>query len=219
MNAVQDGSEQRSETIAPGSGNKAEIRREELRGRLLNAAEAQVAAGGLAGLKARDVTAAAGCALGALYTAFENLDELILYLSARTLARLDAALRAAAPDSLPPSARLATLAQAYVAFALSHRQLWAALFEHQLPPGVPVPDWQIAAQARLISQIAEPLAVLRPDLRAEALTLRSCTLFAAVHGVVELSLTGRFVGTPQETLLSEVTALVEALTRGIEAKM
>jgi hypothetical protein len=39
-----------------------------------------------------------------------------------------------------------------------------------------------------------------------------------VHGVVHLSLTGRFVGTPQETLLSEVIALVAALTRGIEER-
>ena len=53
-------------------------RRAQLRDRLIDIAQEAIAARGLAGLKARDLAAAAGCALGAIYTAFDDLDELIL---------------------------------------------------------------------------------------------------------------------------------------------
>ena len=59
------------------------------------------------------------------------------------------------------------------------------------------------------------MAELRPDLDDDALRHRSRTLFAAVHGVVHLSLSGRFIGTPRAALLDEVQALVDALTRGL----
>jgi len=53
-------------------------RRDQMRERVLEAAEAVISTKGLAGLKARDISARAGCALGAIYTVFEDLDELIL---------------------------------------------------------------------------------------------------------------------------------------------
>ena len=42
----------------------------QLRDRLIDIAQEMIAAQGLDGLKARDLAAAAGCALGAIYTAF-----------------------------------------------------------------------------------------------------------------------------------------------------
>lgn len=47
-----------------------EERRERLRMALIDAAEATIAADGLAALKARDLAREVGCALGAIYTAF-----------------------------------------------------------------------------------------------------------------------------------------------------
>jgi AcrR family transcriptional regulator len=193
--------------------------REELRQRLLDAAERHIEGQGLAGLKAREVAAEAGVALGSIYNAFENLDLLVLHVNARTLARLDEALREMAPDSLDPADRMIALARGYVRFALANRRLWAALFDHRLPEGVEVPEWHREAHVRIMQLIATPLARLRPDLTVEQLGLRARTLFAAVHGVVHLSLTGQFVGTPQEALEAEVVALVESLVRGIPTRV
>jgi len=66
-------------------------RRLKLRERLLEAARAAINARGLSGLKARDLAAETGCALGAIYTAFDDLDELILRVNVLGAA-LDAAL-------------------------------------------------------------------------------------------------------------------------------
>ena len=110
---------------------------------------------------------------------------------------------------------VAALARGYVGFALGQQRLWLALFTHRLPEGYEVPDWHVAQHAVLIAQIIRPLSQLRPDLGSEALTLRAKTVFAAVHGVVHLALTARFVGTPVVRLGAEVDALVTAMKRGL----
>ncbi|MFT5798559.1 MAG: AcrR family transcriptional regulator [Candidatus Azotimanducaceae bacterium] len=194
---------------------KREKKREDLRNRLIDAAEATISEKGLRGLKARDVTAKAGCALGALYNAVEDLDQLIMLVNSRTLAKLGNALKQAIPKNASPTDTMQSLAGAYVAFALEQTQLWSAVFNHKLSEDTVVPDWHTAEYPVLISEIIAPLSKLRPDLEPDALTLRAQTIFASVHGVVQLAIHGRFVGTPLSLLASEVAALVDAMTRGI----
>ncbi len=193
--------------------SKRDTNRADLRKRLIDTAEMQIAESGLKSLTARDITANAGCALGALYNAFEDLDRLILHVNSRTLARLGAALAASYPAHAEPKAALSALAQVYVQFALNNFRLWAALFSHRLPDGISAPDWHRDDHVVLIAQIIKPLSELRPDLGKDALQQRAKTVFAAVHGVVALALTGRFVTTPRDALPGEVAALVDAMTR------
>ena len=143
---------------------KRDAKREDLRGRLIEAAQARIQASGLAGLRARDITADAGCALGALYTAFADLDELILHVNSITLARLGEALQQEATGAAEPGARLKALAKAYLGFARDNRMAWKALFEHRMAPGVAVPEWHLAEHAVLIQHLVEPLAQLLPAL-------------------------------------------------------
>ncbi|MFN7596460.1 MAG: TetR family transcriptional regulator, partial [Cereibacter sp.] len=95
--------------------------RDTLRHRLVDAAERRIAEQGLAGLKARQVTADAGCALGALYNAFDDLDDLVLHVNARTLDRLAAAFDDARRGGEDAEETMAVLARTYVRFALENR--------------------------------------------------------------------------------------------------
>ena len=191
-------------------------RKADLRTRLIVAAEAEIAEKGLLGLKARDVTLRAGCALGAIYNAVADLDELVMRVNSRTLERLGQAL-APASDADGPEAVTLALADAYAVFALQNRRLWSALFEHRLPEGVELPEWHRQEHEVLIARIVAPLHHLRPDLAEADVRLRVRTLFGAVHGVVHLALQGRLVGVPEPLLRQEVAALVGALVLG--AKM
>ncbi|MCU0903149.1 MAG: TetR/AcrR family transcriptional regulator [Tabrizicola sp.] len=191
-------------------------RKADLRTRLIEAAEAEIAEKGLLGLKARDVTQRAGCALGAIYNAVADLDELVMRVNSRTLERLGIAL-APASDAGSSEAVTLALADAYAVFALENRRLWSALFEHRLPEGVEMPDWHRQEHEVLIARIVAPLRKLRPDLPDAEIRLRVRTLFGAVHGVVHLALQGRLVGVPEPQLRQEVAALVGALVIG--AKM
>lgn len=195
-------------------GTKNEAKREDLRNRLIDAAETRIAAQGIRGLKARDVTADAGCSLGALYNVVDDLDRLVILVNSRTLARLGETLRTGVPADASPPETMQTLARTYVDFASNNTRLWSAIFFHRLPDGVEIPEWHKKEHAVLIEQIIAPLSEIRPDLAPDALKLRAQTMFASVHGVVQLSFHGRHIGTPREFLLSEVDALVDALTRG-----
>jgi AcrR family transcriptional regulator len=191
--------------------------RDNLRHRLLDAAERRIAEQGLAGLKARQVTADAGCALGALYNAFDDLDDLILHVNARSLDRLAAAFGDARRGGESAEETMEGLAQTYVRFALENRMLWSAVFALALPEGRSAPEWYIVRYRALMDQIVGPLSILRPDLSSDDLQLRARTLFAAVHGVVRLFLDARFLGVPQDKITPEVAALVKAMTRGLSA--
>src|SRR3979490_1963736 len=72
--------------------SKALERRTKLREHLILAAEKSISGGGLAALKTRELAREIGCANGAVYNLVADVDELILLVGSRTLARLDAAL-------------------------------------------------------------------------------------------------------------------------------
>src|SRR4051812_44944322 len=111
-------------------------RRQKLRDSLVSAAKRAIAAHGLGGLKARDLAQEAGCALGAIYNVFPDLDALILAVNGKTLAELDAALRKVSSGGKGAAAavnELVRLADAYLDFAAANRQRWRALFEHRSP--------------------------------------------------------------------------------------
>jgi AcrR family transcriptional regulator len=192
-------------------------RRLKLRERLLDAARRSIAARGLAGLKARDLAAEAGCALGAIYTAFDDLDELILRVNVSTLERLGESLDAALAQAAPAEALLA-LARAYLGFARREEPSWRALFEHRLASGAAVPEWYAETRNRLFSRLETPLAALLPDHDAVSRAALARTLFSAVHGVVVLGLEQKLAETSPEALDLQLDALVRLLATGLDAE-
>ena len=197
---------------------KREDKREDLRARLIEAATARIISGGLKRLRARDVTSDAGCALGALYNAFADLDDLVMHVNSATLKRLDAAIGVAISEVDDPGEVLKVLALGYLAFARDNRPLWRALFEHHLPDNVAQPHWQLAEHEALIEHIVEPLAKLQPALNDKELRIRSRSLFAAVHGIISISLEGRFVGIAEAALATEVGRFVDIMVAGLKGR-
>lgn len=188
-------------------------RRADLRQALLLAAERRIDEAGLAALKARELTREVGCALGALYTAYPDLDALALAVNARTLDALEAALDAV-PDG-PPADRLPALALAYLDYAAAHRRRWAALFEHRMADGRAAPDWYHDRLARLFCHVEAPLAALRPGMGSAARARLARSLFSAVHGVVALGLDEKVGPMPATTLRGHLRVLVDALVTGL----
>jgi AcrR family transcriptional regulator len=195
-----------------------DFKRDALKARLIAAAKARIESSGLASLRARDVTEDAGCALGALYNVFEDLDGLILEVNAQTLAALDADVEAATTGDGDAGQRLKYLGQRYLEFARTREKLWRALFELRLANERPLPDWILANQAKLLSHIAKPLAQLQPELNEQELMIRTRTMFAAVHGIVALSLDNRFVSLATDTLAEEIDRFIGLLLEGLKSE-
>lgn len=198
-------------------------RKERLRKALADAAEAIVAERGLGALRARDLAQAAGCALGAIYTAYPDLDALALEVHRRTLALFEAHARDHAdpvPASTPGEAveALVRLSATYLGFAAANRSRWWALFEHRADDRRPLPDWYLAEQARLFQRVEAPLGALRPDLDERDRQLLARTLFSAVHGMVGLGLDEKIVTLPPSVLRDQVETVVRAMAEGLRAR-
>ena len=196
--------------------SKALERRTKLRESLILAAEKSISAGGLAGLKTRELAREIGCANGAVYNLVADMDELILLVGSRTLARLDALLTAAESSGpASPAPTLVLIAVAYCDFAAENLELWRALFEHRMTPGKPVPEWAVSEQMDLFRHIYRPLAALFPDRSREELSVTARSLFSAVHGMVLLGLEQKLIAVPVEALRAEIATIVRAMVKGL----
>lgn len=192
---------------------KRQEKREALRKKLIEAAAARIETGGLAAFRARDVAADVGCALGTIYTVFQDLDELILQVNAQTLQSLGRSL-APASENVDPKEALTALAQGYARFAADNFNRWNALFDHRMADGGPSPGWLLAHHATLLALLEGHIAKLTPGLTGEALDLRARTWFAAVHGIVSVSLQKRFLGLPEDRLMEELEVFVGQIVAG-----
>jgi AcrR family transcriptional regulator len=191
-------------------------RRSKLLDELVVAAERRITAGGLAGLKTRELARDIGCANGAVYNLVADMDELILLVGARTLARLDASLIAAESDGpAAPAETLVRIALAYCEFSADNLQLWRALFEHRMTQGKPVPEWAVAQQMALFRHIYRPLAVLFPKRSTQQLSVTARSLFSAVHGMVTLGLEQKLIAVPLDALRAEIAIMVRAMIDGL----
>ena len=199
--------------------SKALERRAKLREALIEAAERAIAAKGLGGLRTRELADEIGIANGGVYNLVEDLDELILRVGSRTLARLDASLSLAEISGpATPREMLVRIAVAYCDFASDNLELWRALFEHRMQPGKEVPDWAVSEQMDLFRHIYRPLAVLFPQRTPEQLGVTARSLFSAVHGMVALGLEQKLIAVPIKALRSEIARLVQAMIDGLTAK-
>jgi AcrR family transcriptional regulator len=190
-----------------------------LREQLIDAAERTIAEKGLTALKARDLAREVGCAVGTIYNVFEHLDELVLCVGSRTLAMLEAALRAVHAPSRHGSADEAVadmvrLALAYLGFAAEHTVRWRALFEHRMSEARPLPEWFVEQQHRLFAQLERPLEALLPELDRDTRRILARTAFSAVHGIVALGLEEKLVSLPLPELADQLATTVRAIATG-----
>lgn len=182
-------------------------RRADLRDRLIDLAEARIAAEGLGALRARDLAKEAGCSVGAIYNAAGDLREITLAVNARTFRRLGAAVEAVLDDGASPVDRLIAMSLEYLDFAKAEYGLWRALFDFDRPAGEAAPEWYLTDMEGLLSIIAAPLAEIAPELDARGLSLLTRALFSSVHGMVLLGIEDASAGVP-EADLREMIALV-----------
>jgi AcrR family transcriptional regulator len=196
--------------------SKAVARRRKLRDSLIDAAEHTIASEGLRGMKARELALKVGCAVGAIYNVFDDLDDLIFAVNALTLEQLEKAVAGDKSDPQPDAIKTLThLALAYTDYAAAHTRRWRALFDHRLPEGRAIPTWYKTNLARLFVYIEEPLRKLAPSLSPERRALIARSMFSAVHGVVLIGLEEKLQSIPLATLREQAVLMVEAIARGL----
>ena len=188
--------------------SKSQVRRERLRERLVEAAEIRIARDGLNELRARDLAGDAGCAVGAIYNAFDDLNAIIMAVNGRTFLKLEEFVAGSFDGSEAPVQRLIAMSTAYLRFAQANTRLWRALFDLQMRADGPVPEWYRDALKGLFSYIADPVGQLFPELDRVELELMTRALFSSVHGIVTLGLENRISGVPPEQIERMITQVL-----------
>jgi AcrR family transcriptional regulator len=165
--------------------------REEIREMALTAAEQIVVEHGYAGFSARKVAAAIGYTVGTLYLVFENIDDLILHINARTLDRLHTKMTDSQIDSEDARNYVLQLGLAYIQFANDDPHRWAMVFEHRLAENRPMPDWYQDKITRMFAMVEEGLEPLSKQRPRHEITQAAGALWGGVHGICILALTDK----------------------------
>lgn len=192
---------------------KVQARRAVLRDTLIEHAERRITADGLKNLRARDLAKDAGCALGAIYNVFGDLNDLVLAVNARTFKRLGAEVAeslAGAPQDA--TEQLIVMSHAYHRFAAQNVNTWRALFDIERPAGEAAPDWYLAEMGQLFAYIDAPLSVIFPDHTPQNRALLTKALFSSVHGIVLLGLDEASAGVPAPQLDEMISLILRHLT-------
>ena len=163
--------------------------REELREMTLAAAEQIVVEQGYEGLSARKVASAIGYTVGTLYLVFENLDDLILHINARTLDRLHARMSESRSQCNDAGDCLLQLGQVYIRFADDDPHRFALVFAHRSSEDRGIPAWFQEKIARIFALVEEELEPLARERTRDEITQASRALWGGVHGICILALT------------------------------
>lgn len=139
-------------------------------------------------LTVRSLTKMNNCALGGFYNLFENVEDLMFHVNAKSVAFLFTALNKKLLETLrEPSitlkAALVSLGEEYLIFAKTNINLWKSLFESITQEKVP--DWYKLKIRNLLNGL-EKVLVTHFEVSSEKMH-RTVTLFwAAIHGICSI---------------------------------
>ena len=199
---------------------KRQEKRADLKARLLKCTIARIQKDGMRSLRARDLAQDAGCALGAIYNIYNDLDELVFYAKVEVFRNMEESLAEVMQEAshLPPLDQLRMLTSSYLDFANNNTNLWSALFTGDLTDRHDVPDWYQEALQRLMGYISGPLKQVAPNQTDEELSLNTRTLFSAVHGVILLTIQDRPSGVGHEELEPATGWVIESAVNYLKFK-
>lgn len=165
--------------------------REEIREMALAAAERIVAEHGHSGLSARKVASAIGYTVGTLYLVFDNLDDLVLQVNARTLDRLYTQMVKDQAQCRDARERLLQLGHTYIRFADEDPHCWEMIFESRFPQGQGMPEWFREKVVRMFWLVEVGLEPFARHHSPQAIAQAARALWSGVHGICILAITNK----------------------------
>jgi AcrR family transcriptional regulator len=194
----------------PFLGRRSDHSREELRERILAAGEKIVSESGGASLTARRLADRIEYSVGTLYNFFEDLDDLVIHINARTLDHLYAACARVTKRETPEEA-LRAYARAYLRFTKDRQHLWAMLLDGSSHHHRELPEWYQAKVGRLLGLVEEALGPLVADEHDRRRSAQ--VLWASLHGTSLLAAVGAVAEKPSDLVYDLITHYVSSLRR------
>lgn len=163
----------------------------DLRRALIDAARASLKERGIDKLSLRGVARDVGVSHAAAYHHFEDKTALVAAIAVTAFADLTSAVETAGNEAGDAVARLRTLAQAYVRFALEHPDEFRVMFSPQLRSDAVLTEVERAGRATY-TLLVTALEALRVEgrLTTDDPERAAITVWALTHGLATLMLDG-----------------------------
>lgn len=190
-----------------------EERRAKLRADLIDIAYRKIGQDGLSSVTARYLSSEAGCALGAIYNMFEDMNQLFMQVNMRSFEKLARGVALSLEELSDPSPheQLNALAQTYLEYALANQPHWLALFDINMNVESNVPKIYQDSLASLLALIATPMADVFPNKSEAEVKLITQTVFSSIHGIVLLGVQKRLSAVPADSLREMIRFLIYEL--------
>ena len=194
--------------------------KDELKELILTSAREIVKKEGYRELSARKVASKIGYTVGTLYNFFNNLDDLILHINARTLDMLYEKLESeisGCRNTKNIEDAVYKIGNSYIDFSYKYFHLWSMLFEHHFPRahGHKLPKWFQNKIDKLFLLVEEAfLPTLKNNRKAASRTAK--VFWASLHGICILSMTGKLDTIGAESAHTLVDSLIKIFISGIK---
>lgn len=191
---------------------RADHTRAELKELATNAGWEMIQSQGLAEFSARKVAGAIGYTIGTIYNVFGTHENLILTINGKTLDHWFAAMEEAM-EGVKPAKAIHALAAFYIDYSHENRNLWLALFADSKASPEELPEWYHAKMNRFFTYLERSI-VGATDSSAVKARRDAQVLWAAIHGICVLSLSGKLelVGTETPQVLAK--SFIDTYLRG-----
>jgi AcrR family transcriptional regulator len=172
-------------------GRRGDHTLEQIKEMAIDAAEKLVQKKGLDALSTRKIAAEIGYTSGTLYLVFKNLDDLLLHVNGRTLARLRDSLAKVTSQKLAPEQMVRSLCKAYLDFADENRGFWSLVYERPWPNEFKRPTWYQVLIGQCFATMHAALKSVDPSKSDAQVQESSQAIWAMIHGTHALYLSGR----------------------------
>ncbi len=163
------------------------IPQEDLRKMAIDAGCALIQAARLSGIQRPRRGRRHGLYRGTLYHLFGDLDNFILHINARTMEEWYKNFGSIQP--VKPEARARHFAQVIITSRKENYNRWLALFEHKMKPE-DIPEW-FRPKINMMFDLFEQNVLVHTDGDKKKAAKLAKILWASVHGICVLSLTGK----------------------------
>lgn len=179
---------------------------------ILSAAEAIVINEGYTALNARKIANEIGYTVGSIYMVFTNMADLIMHIKARTLD--DIASHLQQTQDMETQQYIEQLAKTYLNYASRNFNRWNMLFEHRQPKGTETFEWYQEKVDNVFGLVENQFARLKPECSVSQKKRAARALWAGIHGICVLSLSGSLNVVGIDDVEESVVLLVRSFLRG-----
>ena len=191
------------------------INKNKFKDEIITTAELIISQQGYQNLSARKISTQIGCAVGSLYNAYSNLNDIYLRVNQRSLNRLHDLFKSYLDNSSGSTLeKLLGLTDIYMQFWESDFQLANCLFNYSQPEKTPLPQWAQHDVDLLFSTIIGVIESQKLGLN-ENPKLMVAVLWAGLHGIANLCFSGKIQVLESQTHFSLARSFVQNYFMGL----